>query len=426
MATVCTPPIGEPNHWSYEAPAHQDLDRELQIASREIVNDREVALICSRAQGNLLCHFSDTLRDDKEVVRAALLQDKLSLCFASEALQGNKEFVLECVRSCGFALEYASPELQADQDVVLAAAMNEAIALEDASPDLMGDKNFVLKVLRHRRPALAYASEELQDNREVVLVAVRSFGSELRHASGRLQADREVVLIAVNNAPDALRHASPELRADREVVLTAVRKNGRTLEFAGDDLKSDRLLVLEAVKHNAKAIRFASPDLKADKDFLMLAARTCRNPAVCYGEVQAPLRTIVTWDHFLEAYGCALAVPGEQAPILSVVLAQKDDLYEAQANLLSGTTYSCEVLDGSSEPILKTLAQQLLRELPRHAQIDDLKHIFMTFLDGNGDNFPATIWDWDRPLSDFLQCRISASTSIVSVSATNSICPTSG
>lgn len=74
--------------------------------------------------GSALAYVSEELRNDKDVVLAAVSNYGYALEYASKELCADKEVVLAAVRDNGYALEYASKELRADKDVVLAAVNN--------------------------------------------------------------------------------------------------------------------------------------------------------------------------------------------------------------------------------------------------------------------------------------------------------------
>jgi hypothetical protein len=143
------------------------------------------------------------------------------LCYADDTLKDDREVVLAAVSTAGGALENAADRLKADREVVLAAVSNE--------PD-----------------ALQYASDTLKADREVVLAAVSNYGDVLEYADDALKADREVVLVAVSNYGFALRYADDTLKADREVVLAAVSNDANVLnvlEYAADTLKATQQFV---------------------------------------------------------------------------------------------------------------------------------------------------------------------------------------
>ena len=120
------------------------------VDSKYWIDDIRLVKRTLRECSELLASLPDSLRDDKDVVMAALQWD-------SEEI-----------------LSYASERLRADYDVVLRAVTVDALNLQ-------------------------YASDELRDNREIVLRAVRTYGGVLEDASERLQQDAEIREVAMKN-----------------------------------------------------------------------------------------------------------------------------------------------------------------------------------------------------------------------------------
>jgi len=102
---------------------------------------------------NLLGHTpakaSDTLRADREVVKAACSAFGQQLEWASPDLKRDREIVTMAVATSWRALGFADPELQADRDIVLAAVRHSGMALEYASPELLADREMVLAAVRN-------------------------------------------------------------------------------------------------------------------------------------------------------------------------------------------------------------------------------------------------------------------------------------
>ena len=62
-----------------------------------------------------------TIRQDPDVIMAAVKKNGLQLEYADKLLRNNKEIVMEAVQKAGKALRWASQELRNDKEVVLAA-----------------------------------------------------------------------------------------------------------------------------------------------------------------------------------------------------------------------------------------------------------------------------------------------------------------
>jgi len=376
----------------------KELEERLKMASPEVLRDREVAMKVVSVDGALLARFAPAIADDEEVVRAAL-RCRGILSLASPRLQSSKDFVMEQVRLDGDALCWAPADLHEDPEVVLEA-------------------------IKSKGSAMAFASEELREDFDFVSQALEIDGWALEFVSDELKANREIILKAINSQGWVLQYASEELRGDPDVVLQAVKNDGVALKFASTDLRSDKTLVLEAVRSSGAAIQSASDDLTMDEDFLLLAARHCQGEA-SFAWFTIKARDCVwrwasknmTWVQFLEAYNSSLAAPGQQAPLLSVVLTKvgEEDAgnFRCDATLMSGTSFSLDLNlqelsnreDGCTnrDPVLNDLAAKLVEQLPLHVQANGSEHIFIVFDMGldDGTNIPTTAWDAHRPLSDF-------------------------
>ncbi|MDP3189314.1 DUF4116 domain-containing protein [Limnobacter sp.] len=219
------------------------------------------------------------LREDRDVVMAAVQQNGAALAFASDEHLNDREVVLSAVRQFGLSLEFASNELRNDRELVLAAIEQDGLALESASTDLRAERDVLLAAVRQNGFALEFGNAEHINDREVVMAAVQNNGLSLEFASDALRNDREVVMTAVCNdncfeemfgdERYALEYASTELRDDKEVVMAAVRKESWALRVASARLRGDRDVVMAAVQQDASALDFASDELQEDPALMM-------------------------------------------------------------------------------------------------------------------------------------------------------------
>ena len=83
-----------------------------------------------------LQYASAELKDDREIVMEAVKQNGRALQFASAELQGDREFVMVAVKQNGNALVYASAALQGDREIVMVAVARLSAALMYAAPAL--------------------------------------------------------------------------------------------------------------------------------------------------------------------------------------------------------------------------------------------------------------------------------------------------
>lgn len=93
----------------------------LEVFSKELRADKEVALLALQTSGMNLLYLSDELRDNEEVVLTAVKNHGWALKYASARLRDNEEVVLTAVKEDGCALMYASDELKHEEDVLYTA-----------------------------------------------------------------------------------------------------------------------------------------------------------------------------------------------------------------------------------------------------------------------------------------------------------------
>mmetsp|Transcript_4855 Transcript_4855/g.11558 ORF Transcript_4855/g.11558 Transcript_4855/m.11558 type:complete len:347 (-) Transcript_4855:187-1227(-) len=300
---------------------------------------------------------------------------------------------------------------------MLKRVRGNGLALGKASDELRADPEVVMEAVKQTGYALQFASLELRGNEDIVIEAVKKNGHALRYASMGLNANKRVVMEAVTCSGCSLEYASAELQLDKEVVIKAVMQDGSALRFSGKELRGDKDIVLEATKKGA-GLQYASPELRENKDLLLLASRTSwireKQPWwVGYRNFRG--ETLMQSNNFLRAKASAIAVQGEDAPILTIrlshsIMEETDDenagcaAIRCEAFLMSGTSCECCIPQrAGSGPILDDLTQKLAAELARdHSEVGAAR-FFMNFVTSDdGDAVAVTPWEWDRPLSDFL------------------------
>ena len=266
-------------------------DSALKDASEELRNDKDIVLAAVARNGGMLQFASPELQKDKAIVSTAVVQNACALQYACEDMKSNREIVLTAVKVDGQVLQYANLELQNDKEVVLAAVQQNGLALEFASPRLQKNEEIVLTATKQNGSALEYVSPEFQYDKSIVLAAVVQKGQALEFASPKLQNNREIVLVAVQHNGTALQFASPELRNDREIVLAAVKHNGDALQYAGLELRKDAEIILvavqcmgpqltndqefisAAVQISGLALKYASPQLQNNREIVLAALK---------------------------------------------------------------------------------------------------------------------------------------------------------
>ena len=218
---------------------------------------------------------NNTITSDAKTMLKAIHENVLSsrvIMHSSKSLKNNYEVVLAAVKKDAHMLEYVSESLKNEKVIVLEAVKQDGYALEHASEELRNNKDIVLEAVRQKPRSLRYASEQLKDDKDIMMAAVKRVGHVLTQASLTLRNDKELVLVAVNQYGYALKFASSALKNDREVVIQAVRQYGNALADASNHLKNDKGVVMIAINQNPKAYQYASDVVKNDLEVMVMTA----------------------------------------------------------------------------------------------------------------------------------------------------------
>jgi CxxC motif-containing protein len=257
---------------------------------------------------NTLSFFSTRLRDDEEVVNAAITQREYSARYASERIRSNikiisldedlvpykndKKIVMYAVKKNGQALLNAPKKLQADKEIVMAAVKQYGFALKYASKKLRSDKEVVIEAVMQNGSSVEYASKELKADKEVVMIAIKSGYTDILNVHSKnseitrkLRTDKQVMMAAVKKDGKNLYNAHPSLKSDKELVMVAINKDGHNLYYASPALKADKEIVMVAIKKRGTALEFAAKELKSDKELVMMAVKKNRN-ALKYASIE--------------------------------------------------------------------------------------------------------------------------------------------
>jgi len=236
--------------------------------SAEDLNDSEFMQYVVQFDADVLKLTSVAVRDNMEVVTAAVTKKGSVFQYASEGLRNNKQLVMRAIQ----------------QQTILSVSEG-GHALQHASLRLRSDKKVVLRAVQTCGLALEFASEELQDDIEVVRAAIQPLhewlkGHPLRFASERLRDNIDVVSEAMLHDPAAWRFASRRLRGDKNFVLRALavkHSTANSLKDVSRDLRDDEDVVWMAYsKHGEPALEHASERLRSNREWLSLRQQPLR------------------------------------------------------------------------------------------------------------------------------------------------------
>ena len=269
------------------------IDREVFLQDLKGKNGRELSLL----------YVSAALRDDKEVVMAAVRQRSEEIMFASNRLKIDEEVIESGLINRQVRFQYTSKSEDEALEII-ATTLNDCgltyrylcgITKDEfvwaflyGPKSIKNHKKVVMVALKKNwKEYLQYVSKELRDDKEVVMVAVKEHSDALEYASKRLKDDKEVVMASLNEGSSgSFKYASKALQDDKEVVMAAIKNSDSSriddnlLMYASSKLKDDAEVVLAAVKRNVSSFKYASKRLKGDKEFFKTAIKKGRKDSI--------------------------------------------------------------------------------------------------------------------------------------------------
>mmetsp|Transcript_87172 Transcript_87172/g.182427 ORF Transcript_87172/g.182427 Transcript_87172/m.182427 type:complete len:230 (-) Transcript_87172:151-840(-) len=187
------------------------------------------------------------------------------------------------------------------------------------------------------------------------------------------------------------------------------------VQKASKELLTDRDFGLSLASIWGPSLEFFDQALRVDKDFVLECARSFERESAakaCYEKADPSLKEAITCQDFEAAAASALAIKGQVAPVVSIMLSRTDkegsSVFLCEASLVSGTAFTCELADDASDgarpsPSVNDLVTLLLAELPKHLEATHTtKYIFLSLQKEEGDSVLLTPWDCNRPLSSFV------------------------
>lgn len=152
----------------------------------------------------------------------------------------NLYVVQESIEIDGMLLRYASEELRNNEQVVKAAILKDARAIQYT--DEYNNEEMHRFILEKKPPgypgALGFAPENVKSNKEIVLMYVKRLGYNIKNTSFELQQDKDVILAAINSEyPYLIEHiTNKEVLEDKENmqnILLRISEHGHLVNFSG-------------------------------------------------------------------------------------------------------------------------------------------------------------------------------------------------
>ena len=176
----------------------------------------------------------------------------------------NKHDVLKKVREDGLSLQYADYGLRDDFNIVMAAVLSNPYSLEFASRHLRKDKEIALASMEFDGSFL-FIDEELKNNVQFAMKAFKATGSVLP-----CLYDNEEIWLEAMHSGEIFRKfapASDRLKSNKHFMMKLISQHPLCFQYASEKLKDDEDLAMLAVKGWANQLDYASQRIKDLKKF---------------------------------------------------------------------------------------------------------------------------------------------------------------
>jgi Domain of unknown function (DUF4116) len=206
-------------------------------------SNRDVVLaICQRGDAEYVLSFlTDTadlmVKDDKEIMLAAIGRDAKIFRLASGRLQRDVEIIL-----ASLAAETASDVL---------ASVGAALQEEHPQITVRAINVASIRCLRLVRPLVP---EALWMNRDVAIAWIRRTGGTLDAFDALLQTDEEMCMEVAEHAWRDFGRVGEALRSNVAFMTRAVDVNGRVLRYASREIRQDLDLAVRAIASHPDAL----------------------------------------------------------------------------------------------------------------------------------------------------------------------------
>ena len=230
------------------------------------IKDRAQLMELISINGENLKLGNKLLRNDKEVVLAALNKTYNAYKHASPALRQDPDILKICADKYGhYPMAKAKTKAREDQrdkkmvEKALKMQGNRELILEELGktsefflflePSLKTNQEFVLEAIKKNHKVAQWIDKKFCQNDEFMLQAAKIDGRVLYYTKNYHPRDnREIFLAAVKTYPECLLYAGSRVNADREIILEAVKKNFYFIQYIDQNFQSDKSIILAALK----------------------------------------------------------------------------------------------------------------------------------------------------------------------------------
>ena len=253
----------------------------LEECSDELRNDKDVVEAAVANREKAMMFVSEELKCDKEVIERALVrhtalrsEEGIAFSFLPDNIKDNEEIILMSIRRFGGAFQYISDRLKNDEDFLIKASVTNEEILAYVDSKYLKDKTFIKKILnrlkgnifRHREYFARFLDATTLDDAAMMKeIITKTSYKNFEYISERLKDNKDFVLEILPIAPKVYSFLN-KFHGDKDVTLAAVKADGMNLQKALWNLKDVKEVVLEAVRNNPHSIQFSGDALQEDEE----------------------------------------------------------------------------------------------------------------------------------------------------------------
>jgi hypothetical protein len=201
----------------------------LQFASVEFQGNKEIVGEAIKNKPNSLQFASSELKNDKEfILKNVGNLNQRWLGYVSKELKSDFDVVMKAVNLNGLSLEYSS--LKDNKEIAFAAVMNCPNSIRFVSNSLKDDRDFMISCIQGSKRNnedfhwFQYITVNLKNDKQVVKLIVEDDGMSLKllDRGNANRNDAEVVLSAIKNNKDAIQFGHPDLMKNYDFLVQCI------------------------------------------------------------------------------------------------------------------------------------------------------------------------------------------------------------
>jgi hypothetical protein len=242
-----------------------------RYASKELLDDEEVAMQLLSVDNASLPHISPRLRDDyKFLLKFYKNNDNRWLqisssrwqwwnkreCYLGSSALDNKWFIKEHLKRVPEDYIFISERLKKDLAILeLTNPYYHRQNLQYAGKNILNNRDFLLPFIKKFKYPYKFASKKLRDDYELCDIAVTRYGSFIQYASDRLKNNKRLALKAVSGSYSSFQYLSKNMKRDIDVITAALHRNDKVCKYIPKEVRKDKKLWIDMIEKRTLPIR---------------------------------------------------------------------------------------------------------------------------------------------------------------------------